>query len=122
MAAYIPVILSGVFLNAFAQLLLKKGMLNIGHFEFTLSNAPPVALAAALSPFIILALACYVVSVVIWMLALSRVDVSFAYPFLSVGYIITAVIGYLVFNEHLSAIRISGIATICIGVFLISRS
>jgi multidrug transporter EmrE-like cation transporter len=56
------------------------------------------------------------------MLVLSRVEVSFAYPFLSVGYIVTAVAGYAVFNEQLSLTKIMGIALICLGVILIAGS
>lgn len=122
MIKFIPLILSGVFLNAFAQLFLKKGMIMIGPFSFSLENTWPVAWAAAVNPFVILGFVCYMISVVIWMLVLSRVDVSFAYPFLSVGYIVTAIIGYAAFNEELSVYRISGILFICLGVILISRS
>jgi multidrug transporter EmrE-like cation transporter len=122
MIKYIPLILLGVLLNAAAQLFLKKGMIGIGHFAFAAENAVRVTLAAASNPFIVAGLGCYVVSVVLWMLALSRVEVSFAYPFLSVGYVITAVVGYLAFHENLSASRILGILLICIGVTLIARS
>jgi multidrug transporter EmrE-like cation transporter len=122
MAKYIPLILSGVLLNAFAQIFLKKGMMAIGEFEFSWSNALPVATSVASSPSVVLGFACYIVSVLIWLLVLSRVEVSFAYPFLSVGYIVTAAFGYYAFHEHLSAYRISGIALICFGVYLISRS
>ena len=122
MVKYIPLILSGVLLNAFAQLFLKKGMLTIGHFVFSWVNIWPVASAVAINAHVILGLVCYTISIIIWLLVLSRVDVSFAYPFLSVGYVVTAAIGYLAFNEHLSAYRIVGIAFICLGVILISRS
>ena len=122
MSSYIPLILSGVLLNAFAQLFLKKGMLSIGHFEFAVVNIIPIAYKAALSPFIFLGLSCYVLSVALWMLVLSRVDVSFAYPFLSVGYVVTAIIGYAVFNEDLSLYRIGGIVLICLGVIFVAKS
>lgn len=122
MTKYLPLILFGVFLNAFGQIALKKGMINVGHFTFSTENIVPVALAAFTNVFILLGLLCYVVSVVVWMLVLSRVDVSFAYPFLSVGYVLTAVLGYALFNEDLTAYRIAGIALICIGVSVLARS
>jgi multidrug transporter EmrE-like cation transporter len=118
----IPLILSGVLLNASAQLFLKKGMTMLGQFAFTLSDMAPIFLRAALNPFIVAGLVSYAVSVLIWMLVLSRAEVSFAYPFLSVGYIVTAVAGYALFDENLSLIRIGGIVLICLGVILISRS
>lgn len=115
-------ILSGVLLNATAQILLKQGMSTIGHFAFTAENALPIAYKAALNPHILAGLFCYVVSVVIWMLVLSRVEVSFAYPFLSVGYVVTAVAGYLLFQDNLGLERVAGIALICLGVVLVARS
>ncbi|TNC82680.1 MAG: 4-amino-4-deoxy-L-arabinose transferase [Oleiphilus sp.] len=119
---YIPLILLGVFLNAFAQFFLKKGMISIGHFDFTLANAIPIGIKAAMNWAIVAGLTCYVVSVVVWMLVLSRVDVSYAYPFLSIGYILTTVLGYMFFNEVITAERIGGIVLICLGVVLVARS
>ena len=68
------------------------------------------------------AMICYALSIFLWMSVLSKVEVSYAYPFLSVGYVVSAVAGYALFNENLSPVRIAGIIVICIGVILISRS
>ncbi len=119
---YLPLIMLGVLLNATAQLLLKEGMRRIGHFTFAWANAIPIGLQAAMSPFILAGLFSYAVSVVVWMLVLSRVEVSFAYPMLSVGYIVTAIASYYLFHEDLSASRIAGIVVIIAGVFLITRN
>ena len=62
------------------------------------------------------------VSVVFWILALSRVDVSIAYPMLSVGYIVTALAGWLLFSEALGPARVAGILIIIAGVWLVARS
>lgn len=118
----IPLILFGVLLNAAAQLLLKAAMLRIGYFDFSFENIIPIGLKMALNPFIISGLSCYVFSVVVWLLVLSRVQVSFAYPMLSVGYIVNAIAAYYLFQEDLTLVRISGTVVIIIGVFLISRS
>ena len=83
-------ILTGVMLNACAQLLLKAGANAVGHFEFSAANALPIALKLGTQLPIIGGLACYVVSVIVWILALSRVDVSLAYPMLSLGYVVNA--------------------------------
>ena len=122
MSKYIPLILIGVMLTAFAQIFLKKGMMSLGHFDFAWSNALSVVMAAALNPAIILGVSCQAISLVVWMLVLSRVEVSFAYPFTSLGYVVVAAIGYWTFQEQLNGYRISGIALICLGVFLVSRS
>ncbi len=119
---YLPLILFGVLLNAAAQLFLKEGMRRIGQFEFVWTNALPIAIQAAGNVFILAGLLCYVVSVVVWLMVLSRVEVSFAYPLLSVGYIVNAVAGYYLFQENLSATRITGIVIIIVGVYFVTRS
>lgn len=114
-------ILTGVLLNAAAQLLLKAGTNAVGPFEFTASNIVPVGTRLALEPHILGGLACYVVSVVVWILGLSRVEVSVAYPMLSIGYIINALAAWYLFGESLTAQKLVGIGFIVVGVFLVSR-
>jgi len=115
-------VLAGVLLNAAAQLLLKAGTNSIGAFGFTADNVVPVGMKVASNPFIIGGLACYAVSVVVWIMALSRVEVSLAYPMLSIGYVINALAAWYLFGEALTAQRMVGIGTIVVGVFLVARS
>ena len=115
-------VLTGVLLNAGAQLCLKAGTNAVGHFEFTGANLVPVGLRLATQPFILGGLACYVVSVVVWIMALSRVQVSIAYPMLSIGYIVNAVAARALFDEPVNAMRLSGILVIVVGVYLVARS
>ena len=122
MARYLPLILLGVLLNAMAQLCLKQGMRQVGHFAFSLENLLPIGFKVALNPFVFMGLVCYVISVAVWLMALSRVEVSYAYPLLSVGYIVTALAGQFFFGEALGPVRWSGIIIICLGVYLITRS
>jgi drug/metabolite transporter (DMT)-like permease len=122
MTPYIPLILLGVMLNAAAQLLLKKGMISIGQFSFSSNDILSIVPTVALSPFVLAGLTCYVVGVALWMLVLSRVDVSAAYPFLSVGYIVAAICGWAFLGEQISVLRIVGIALTCAGVIFISQS
>ena len=114
--------LFGVLLNAAAQLLLKAGTNAIGHFEFNVANALPIGLKVAAQPFILGGLACYAVSVVVWILALSRVEVSVAYPMLSIGYVVNAVAAYLLFGEAVTVQRLVGIGIIVVGVYIVARS
>jgi multidrug transporter EmrE-like cation transporter len=115
-------VMAGVLLNAAAQLLLKAGTTRVGEFAFTLDNVGPVGWRLATSPHIAAGLACYAVSVVVWILALSRVPVSIAYPMLSVGYVVNALAAWYLFGESLSMQKLVGIAFIVIGVFLVARS
>lgn len=115
-------ILFGVLLNAGAQLMLKAGMNQIGHFEFTFANAFPIGLKIMANLPIISGLFMYVVSVGVWLLVLSRVEVSYAYPMLSIGYIVNALLAYYLFGEPLTSMRMIGVMIIVFGVYLVARS
>ena len=115
-------ILAGVLLNAAAQLLLKAGTNAVGHFEFSRDNILPVGLKLAFEPHIAGGVACYVVSLVVWIMALSRTEVSIAYPMLSIGYVINAVAAWYLFGESITAMRMTGIGFIVVGVFLVAKS
>jgi multidrug transporter EmrE-like cation transporter len=115
-------LMAGVLLNATAQLLLKAGTNRVGEFAFTWENVVPIGMKLAMNPPILAGLACYVVSVMVWIVALSRVPVSVAYPMLSVGYIVNALAAWMLFGESLAAQKIVGIGFIVVGVFLVARS
>ncbi len=115
-------VMCGVFLNAIAQLLLKAGTNAVGSFEFSASNLLPVGWKLATQPFIVAGLGCYVISVVVWIMALSRVEVSIAYPMLSVGYVLNAAAAWYLFGEAVTPMRIVGIGVIILGVFIVARS
>jgi multidrug transporter EmrE-like cation transporter len=115
-------ILTGVLLNAGAQLLLKAGTRAIGHFSFQLENLWPIGWQLGTNPYIVGGLSCYVVSVVVWIMALSRVEVSLAYPMLSIGYIVNALLAWWLFGEAVTAMRVGGIMVIIIGVVMVARS
>ena len=115
-------VMTGVLLNAAAQLLLKAGTNRVGTFAFSLENAMPVGWKLATEPHIVGGLACYVVSVVVWIMALSRVEVSIAYPMLSVGYVVNALAAWYLFGEAVSATRLVGIGIIILGVYIVARS
>lgn len=115
-------ILSGVLLNAAAQILLKAGVRQVGHFDFSLPNAWPIASQLANNAPILGGLSCYVVSVAVWIMALSRVEVSIAYPMLSIGYVVNAMFAWWLFGEAVGPQRLAGIAIIIAGVVIVARS
>jgi len=115
-------IFAGVMLNAAAQILMKAGTNSIGYFEFSMENIVPIGLKLATEWHIVVALGCYALSVVIWMLALSRVPVSIAFPLLSMAYIVTAVAAWYLLGEALSLTKLAGIGVIILGVIIISRA
>ena len=115
-------LMTGVLLNAGAQLLLKAGTNSVGVFEFSRDNIVPVGWRLATEPHIVGGLACYAISVVVWVMALSRVEVSVAYPLLSIGYVVNAIAAWYLFGEAVTPMRLAGIGIIIVGVCLVARS
>lgn len=117
-------ILISVLLSASSQLMMKVGMSTpavqraLGHGSSLLTTV----ITIAMSPLVVLGLLCFAVSVVSWLLALSKVDVSEAYPFVALGIVITAVAGHLLLGEPLDHLRILGIVTIVAGVVIVAIS
>jgi multidrug transporter EmrE-like cation transporter len=120
-ASALTLVLIGVMLNATAQLALKASVNRFGPIALDWHGAWPVAVRLSLEPALWLGLGCYAVSVVVWLLALSRVDVSIAYPMLSLGYVVNALAAWWLFSEVLGPTRIAGIAVIIVGVVLLAR-
>lgn len=115
-------IMVGVLLNAAAQILMKTGTNAIGYFDFSAANIMPIGWRLATNPHIIGAMGCYVFGVIIWILALSRVQVSIAYPLLSMGYVVNAVAAWYLFNESFNPAKVIGMGVIILGVVIISRA
>lgn len=119
-AATFLLILFSVSLNATAQILLRKAM--------TIGARPPLSETLALGLSLIsnvwlwAGMMAYAVSIGSWLAVLSRVQVSMAYPMLSVGYVIAAFLGIMFLGESIGMARWGGIVLICLGVVLVART
>jgi len=112
----------GVLLNAGAQLLLKAGTNVLGVITLTRENWVGEFGRMAVEPHLLGGILCYGVSVIVWIIGLSRVPVSLAYPMLSLGYIVNAIAAHYLFGESVTLARWLGIGFIIIGVWLVARS
>jgi multidrug transporter EmrE-like cation transporter len=121
-SADLALILTGVLLNAVAQLLLKAGARVIADVPLNFGNAWTLVERIAINPPIVAGLFCYAISVVVWILALARVPVSVAYPMLSIGYVVNAIAAWWLFGEDLNSARMAGIGVIIVGVWLVARN
>jgi multidrug transporter EmrE-like cation transporter len=115
-------IFAGVMLNATAQILMKAGTNVVGHFEFSAQNILPIGLKLATEWHIVAALFCYALSVVVWILALSRVPVSIAFPMLSMAYVVNALAAWYFLNEPFNSMKLVGMGVIILGVIILSRA
>ncbi|MFC1776516.1 SMR family transporter [Pseudomonadota bacterium] len=120
--AAFALVMTGVLLNAVAQLALKASVSDTGIIDLDMQSLLSSAGSLASNMWLWLGLICYGISVVVWILALSRVDVSIAYPMLSVGYIVNAIAASHLFNEPLGIGKVIGIGIIIVGVYVLARS
>jgi multidrug transporter EmrE-like cation transporter len=121
-SANLLMILFTVTTNAAAQLLLKRGMNSIGDLGAAGGNIVSTAFSVLFNPFVFAGLCTFVISMASHLFVLSRVQLSYAYPFLSLAYVMVAVASWYLFSEDLGWPRIAGIGFIIIGTILIAQS
>lgn len=119
---YLPFILFTVFTNAAAQIMLKQGMSTVGALGDASDAIIWRILHVVFNPWVFVGLTTFVISMASHLFVLSKVELSFAYPFLSLAYVAVAIFAYFIFKEDLNALRIAGIAFICVGTVLIAQS
>lgn len=118
---YFLVSVSVVAMTA-AQLLLKKGVLQVGGFPQNLHELGHFFSQAYTNGYVLSAVFLTIVTAIAWVLAVSKAELSYIYPFMALSYVLVALFSLLVFKEDVSTIRWIGIMVVCVGVFLISRS
>lgn len=93
-----------------------------GKINLEWGNVLTVVGQFSLNPTFLAGMACYVASLILWLIVLSKVDVGLAYPLTSLAYISTAIASYYFFNEPLSIIKMAGIFVIIFGVYLVAKA
>jgi len=121
MATFLPLLLS-TLLGVIGQLLLKQGMIHIGAVQLSASGVPALILRIATSPYVIGGLLIYGTGTFFWLVFISRVPLSYSYPFVSLGIVLGLISAWLIFHESIPTIRWIGMMVICIGVLLVARS
>ncbi|MGH6861686.1 MAG: transporter [Phyllobacterium sp.] len=122
MTKYIPFILFTVMTNAAAQVMLKYGMITLGPINFSSDTLIQRIFQIVFNPWVFAGLFMFVISMASHLFVLSKVDLSFAYPFLSLAYVAVALFAWAVFKEDLGTFKIAGIAFIMVGTMLIAQS
>ncbi len=115
-------ILVSVLAGATGQIMLKHGMNNNGTLTLSFGELPAILWRLVTNPYVFFGLALYASGTIFWLAALSRVDLSYAYPFASMSYVIMLLASWLLFNENITPMRLVGTLVIMFGVFLISRT
>jgi multidrug transporter EmrE-like cation transporter len=117
----IVLVLISVLLGVFGQLSLKQGMRKVGNFELEYFFTTK-AFDILKEEFIILGIICYAIASLIWLVVLSKAELSFAYPLLAIGYVLIAIFSKFLFDENVTFVRFLGILLISAGVFLLLKS
>ncbi len=117
----LALVLFSVFLSVMAQILLKMGM-SSSSVQSALSGGAVSAVSAILTNVsVMLGLATYFSSAVVWLLVLSKIDVSKAYPFVGLGFVGTMLFAYWFLGEPLTISKVAGTLIIVVGVYIVSQ-
>ena len=114
-------IVSSVLLNALAQILLKAGMKTFNNIDLK-NNLMQTLISISLNPYIIFGFIAYCISIILWLWVLSKVDVSLAYPFQALGYIVVTILAWLIFQEDINLTRIIALIFISLGLIILAFS
>jgi multidrug transporter EmrE-like cation transporter len=117
----VVLVLISVLLGVFGQLSLKQGMKNIGNFEIKDFFSARI-FELVTEKFVVIGIVLYAIATLLWLVVLSKAELSFAYPMLAIGYILIAIFSKIFFGENVTFVRFLGILLISIGVFLLLKS
>ncbi len=119
---FLPLILFTVLTNAAAQIMLKKGMIGVGTLDIAADGLIGTIIKVVFNPFVFFGLSTFVISMASHLIVLSKVQLSYAYPFLSFAYVVVAAYSYFFFAEDIGLARMAGIGLIVAGTILIAQS
>lgn len=122
MSKYIPLILFTVLTNFLSQIMLKKGMTQIAMGSLETSNIVKAIPTIVFNFFVMGGLLVMVISMASHLLVLSKVDISYAYPFLGLSFVLVTAWGYFILSEPMSIYKAMGVMLIVCGVALVAKS
>ncbi|MGF1449618.1 MAG: DMT family transporter [Opitutales bacterium] len=114
----IVIIVTSIAISSTAHVVLKRGMQAKSE---TADGLLGTLLAVAQNPWVLTGMCLHVLALGVWLAALKRVDITFAYPFLALGYVLVALMGVLWLGESLGTTRLAGMAIIVVGIVVLSR-
>lgn len=117
----LPQILITILLVVLGQTMAKIGMKSIGSYEST-NSLLNFYIKVFLNPYVIAGTLFYGFGIFFWLYVLSKVELSFAYPFLSLTYVLVILAAWIILGEQIPPLRWVGISVICIGTLLVAKS
>jgi len=122
MTKFIPLILFTILTNFLSQIMLKKGMTELPKFDLNAAGILGSVFSIVFNPWVFFGLVMMVVSMGSHLLVLSRVELSFAYPFIGLSFVLVTAWGYFALGEQVNMLRVAGVGCICLGVILVAQS
>ena len=122
MTLYIPLILFTVLTNFSSQIMLKHGMSSMDRLELSPATLLPTVFSVVFNPWVFAGLLMMVISMGSHLFVLSRVEISFAYPFLGLSFVLITLWGFFMLGEDVNVWRLMGVLLICAGVVLVAKS
>ena len=107
-----------VILGVFGQLFMKKGMNEVGVITFK-DIFSSRFFSIVFQKYVFIGISFYMIGNVLWLVALSMAEVSYIYPLVGTGYLLTAILAWILFGEALTIMRILGIILITFGAYFI---
>ena len=118
MAIALSVLIVAILLGAVGQIALKSGINTLGY-----KPAPTVVLRSIFTQWqVTLGFVCYGVSSLLYLVALSRLELSYAYPMVALSYVVVAILSWKLLGEAVPPLRIAGLGAICVGVIIVAFS
>lgn len=119
-SADILLVILSVALSSFSQIVLKRGMTGTAvQAALERGKGLDIAWTIGTAPLVWTGLFCFGLSAVVWLFVLSRIPLSQAYPFVSLGIVVTVAAGFLAFNEPVGWQGLLGVGLIVAGVCLV---
>lgn len=116
------IVLFSVLLAVFGQIAMKNGMNAVGTVAVKEIFDIKKLLAIFTNKFVFFGCLLYAIALIAWLVGLSRLDVSYMYPLLSLGYVLTAIFAFIFLKENITLMRWAGIFLIFIGSYFIIRT
>lgn len=115
-------ILAALLLSGTGEVFLKRGISRVGVISLSREQIITELTQAFSQPFILFGFLLIFSGAILWLAAISRVELSWAYPMLSLGYIYVLFVSWIFLGENLSPLRLLGVLVVIAGVYLLFRS